>query len=242
MNSLGDAFEQLRQANPVTSEGDLPSIEVSTAHKMLESIVARRSQHRGWTSRRVQFALALAVGIAGASIAAGVTITGHSAPSEHHLFRLAQPPPTVAQPLGPTGVRTSLADAAKTLGGPVVLPNSSLANSSNWGSVWERTVPGHEYDVAVTFPSAGIIVQYDRPVPYPEPPAQMYQTEASQNPDSMSVIDLNGVPALATQQNSDQLGTNFGSIEFVKGGTRVAVLGHYDEPTLENIAQSILDQ
>ncbi len=70
----------------------------------------------------------------------------------------------------------------------------------------------------------------------------MYQTEASQSPDSMSAIDLNGVPALATQQNSDQLGTNFGSVEFVKGGTRIAVLGHYDEGILESIAQSIVDQ
>jgi hypothetical protein len=241
MTSLGDAFEQLREANPVVSE-DLPSIDESTARRMLEAIIVRGSQRRGWTSHRGQLALALAVGITGASIAAGVAITGQSAPSEHHLFRLAQPPPTVAQPLGPTGMRTSLADAAKTLGGPVVLPNSSLANSSNWGSVWERNVPGHEYNVAVTFPSAGIILQYERPVPYPEPPAEMYQTEAQQQPDSMSAIDLNGVPALATQQNSDQLGTNFGSIEFVKGGTRIAVLGHYDEATLEGIAQSIVDQ
>lgn len=245
MNTYSDAYEQLRQANPVDSE-DLPAIEESTARRMLESIIARKGQHRGRTLRRGQLALGLALAVAAASIVAGVTLNGRNAASGHdHPFRgesILQPPPTLAQPLGPTGTQTSLVDAAKTLGGPVTLPSSSLANSSNWGSVWERTVPGHEYDVAVTFPPAGIIVQYDRPVPYPEPPAQMYQTEASQSPDSMSAIDLNGVPALATQQNSDQLGTNFGSVEFVKGGTRIAVLGHYDEGILESIAQSIVDQ
>ena len=43
-------------------------------------------------------------------------------------------------------------------------------------------------------------------------------------------------------RNSDQLGTNFGSVEFVKGGTRIAGLGLYDEGILESIAQSIVDQ
>jgi hypothetical protein len=205
----------------------------------------RSATRRRLASRRTRVGFGLAAVAAGAAIAAGVALTAQKAASPQHLFRgksLVQPPPTLARPLGLTGTKIPLSDAARTLGGPVVLPNSSLANSSNLGSVWERTVPGHEYDLAITFPSAGIIVQYDRPVPYPEPPAEMYQTEARQQPDSMSAIDLNGVPALATQQNSDQLGTNFGSIEFVKGGTRIAVLGHYDEATLESIAQSIVEQ
>ena len=47
----------------------------------------------------------------------------------------------------------------------------------------------------------------------------MYAAEAAQFPDSMSVTDVNGVPALATRQDSDQYGTDFGAIEFVVGGT-----------------------
>jgi hypothetical protein len=195
--------------------------------------------------RRSALVIGLAV-VAGA-LGVGLTLTGQKAASGQkatrmqHLSRGLEAPLTLEQPL-PGGTQISLADAAATLGGPVVLPNFAMAKSSNIGSVWARTVPGHEYDIAITFPSAGVIVQYDRPVPYPEPTAQMYKTEASQSPDSMSVTDLSGVPALATRQNSDQPGTNFGSIEFVTGGTRVAVLGHYDEATLKSIAQSIVDQ
>ena len=108
--------------------------------------------------------------------------------------------------------------------------------------MWTRTAPGDERDVAVTFPRVGLIIQYERPVPYPKPPATTYQAEADQFPNLMSVTSLNGVPALATKQDADQLGTNFGAIEFVSGGTRIAVLGHYDLATLENVARSIVNQ
>jgi hypothetical protein len=206
----------------------------------LASLPGRIAVHR-------RSVLVIGLALVAVAVAAGVTLTGQNAASGQkatggqYLSRGLEAPPTLAHPL-PGGTQISAADAAKTLGAPAVLPNSSLANPSNRGSVWARTVPGHEYDLAITFPSAGIIVQYDRPVPYPEPPAQMYQTEANQNPDSMSATDLGGVPALVTQQNSDQPGTNFGSIEFVIGGTRIAVLGHYDQATLKSVAQSIVDQ
>jgi hypothetical protein len=56
------------------------------------------------------------------------------------------------------------------------------------------------------------------------------------------VIDLNGIPGLATAQNSDQTGQNFGAVEFVVDGTQVDVVGHYDEATLEAVSQSIVDR
>jgi hypothetical protein len=68
----------------------------------------------------------------------------------------------------------------------------------------------------------------------------MYQAEASQEPSVESAITLNGVPALATKQDSDQTGQNFGAIEFVVNGTRIAVLGHYDQAALESFAAPLL--
>jgi hypothetical protein len=235
-----DAYEELRQANPLPSE-DVPSLDEPAARQMLELILSSENQHRRLVLRRAQLVVVLAVGVAGALIV-GVMLAGHNGTGLKRLARGLQPPPTLAQPLGPAGTETSLGDATNTLGARLVLPNLPLVNSSNLGSVWTRTAPGGEKDVAVTYPEAGIIIQYDRPVPYPEPPAAMYQTEATQHPNSKDVVHLNAVSALATQQDSDQLGTGFGSVEFVMGGTRIAVLGHSDESTLENIAQSIVEQ
>jgi hypothetical protein len=163
--------------------------------------------------------------------------------SSHRLGfsrRSLVPPITMANPLA-FGQKTTLADADTKLGTTIALPNAPQMSASDVGSVWVRQDGGGQStSVAVTLPSAGLILQFVRPVPYPQPPAQMYQTEASQEPDSMSAIDLNGVPALATKQDSDQTGQNFGAIEFVVNGTRIAVLGHYDLATLRTFAMPLL--
>lgn len=141
----------------------------------------------------------------------------------------------------PFGQKTTLTDADTKLGTTIALPNTSQMSSSNVGAVWVRQDGGGQStSVAVTLPSAGLILQFNRPVSYPQPPAEMYQTEASQEPNMESAIDLNGVPALATKQDSDQTGQNFGAIEFVVNGTRIAVLGHYDLATLETFATPLL--
>jgi len=150
------------------------------------------------------------------------------------------PPITMANPLA-FGQKTTLADAEAKLGTSIALPTTAGMATSDVGAVWVRQDGGGQStSVAVTLPSAGLILQFDRPVSYPQPPAQMYQTEATQHPSIFSVIDLDGVPALATRQNADQFGQNFGAIEFVVGGTRIAVLGHYDEATLRTFASSLL--
>ncbi|HEX4325044.1 MAG TPA: hypothetical protein VHZ77_10490 [Gaiellaceae bacterium] len=163
--------------------------------------------------------------------------------SSHRLGfsrRSLVPPITMANPLA-FGQKTRLPDADTKLGATIALPNSPQMSTSDVGSVWVRQDGGGQStSVAVTLPAAGLILQFVRPAPYPQPPAQMYQTEASQEPDSMSVIDLNGVPALATKQDSDQTGQNFGAIEFVVNGTRIAVLGHYDLATLRAFATPVL--
>ena len=146
----------------------------------------------------------------------------------------------MANPLA-FGQKTTLASADAKLGTTIALPTTPQLSASDVGSVWVRQDgAGQSTSVAVTLPTAGLFLQFIRPVPYPEPPAEMYQTEASQEPDSMSAIDLNGVPALATKQDSDQTGQNFGAIEFVVNDTRIAVLGHYDVATLRTFAIPLL--
>jgi hypothetical protein len=139
------------------------------------------------------------------------------------------------------GQKTTLADAETKLGASIALPTTPGMATSDVGAVWVRQDGGGQStSVAVTLPSAGLILQFDGPVQYPQPPAQMYRTEATQHPSIFSAIDLDGVPALATRQNADQFGQNFGAIEFVVRGTRIAVLGHYDEATLRTYASSLL--
>ena len=244
MTSYDETLDKLRRANPISMDA-LPLMEESVGEQILRSIVAETGRH-GARRSHVRIGLAVTLASAVAVIAAAVTLTvSHS--GGHALVHggpLLEPAPTLAQPLGSAATQVSLADAAGKLGGSVVLPSSSLVSPSDLGSVWVQQDggAGGDTNVAVTFPSAGLIVQYERPVPYPEPPAAMYAAEAAQFPDSMSVTDVNGVPALATRQDSDQYGTNFGAIEFVVGGTRIAVLGHDDEATLKSVALSIINR
>lgn len=224
---MTDVLTLLSEANPVRVE-DLAALD-------RPDLVLRRPRRR----------IVVAVALVGAALAAsliGVFVSGGS-PPRSVVVRSAEPTPTIARPLPrPTAREVSLQDAAAALGAPIVLPDTSLVGRSDVGAVWiDTSTP--VTDVAVTFPAQGIIVQYSRPVFYPktESVSALYESEAKSNPGT-SVTDLNGVPALATEQNSDQTEANFGSIEFVAHGTVIGVLGHYDEASLKAIAQSIVDQ
>lgn len=221
-----DAMTLLAEANPVRVE-DLASLDLP------DRVHGRRP------SRRFVLAAAVAAAAVTASLI-GVFAFGGS-PHAREGIRSAGPLATLAHPLThPDAREVTLIDARRALGAPIVLPNSALAGPSDVGAIWTQS-EGPVTDVAVTFPGPAVIVGYSRPVEYPEVPAAMYATEAKQSPHSMSTISLDGVPALATAQNSDQLHQNFGSIEFVIDGTQVMVLGHYDEATLQSVAQSIVD-
>jgi hypothetical protein len=112
---------------------------------------------------------------------------------------------------------------------------------SSIGSVWVRQDNGGQStSVAITFPSTGLIVQYSRPAAGSQAAAASYQSQASAFPNSMSVTDVDGVPALATKEDSDEIGTNFGAVDFVAGDTEIGVLGHYDLATLRTLAASVL--
>jgi hypothetical protein len=151
------------------------------------------------------------------------------------------PPVSLSNPL-PLGHPTTLADASAKLGTSIPMANTAEMPSSNVGSVWTEQLTGEQDTaVAVTYPSSGLIVQYQRPAPYSASAApQLYQAMANEEPNSISVTSVNGIPAMAIKQNSDTTGTNLGSIEFVSGGTRIAVIGHYPQASLQAFGASVL--
>lgn len=146
---------------------------------------------------------------------------------------------TMAEPL--PGWEVSMGDARKALGGPIVLPDTPQLTSSDVGAVWMNQQSDGEGNtetgVAVTFPSQGLIVQYRRP---PIPNSLAYVRDRVKGAPGSQSISLNGVPAFEIPQ--DPGGSNWGSIEFVAGGTTIAVIGHSSEESLQAIAQAILDR
>ena len=163
------------------------------------------------------------------------------------------PLPTLAHPLPlDLAKQVTLAEAQATLGAPIVLPNTGFVQPSDVGPVWLDSP--HDKDgnpvmtnVAVTFPSQGVMVGYTRPAPS-DGSAAHFQAMAQSMPSPSGgsegqVISLDGgVPALVVKQNSDDTGHNFGAVFFNMAGSEVAVMGHDDEATLESLALSILSQ
>lgn len=156
-----------------------------------------------------------------------------------------QGPPraTVAQPLAGPAKKTSMAAATCALGVSVPVPRTSAVQPADEGAVWELTTAhGTEVDMAVTFPSKGLFIQYRRPSPWGPNPTEAWGKLAA-TLDSARVVELNGTtPAIAIDQNSDDTGENYGAIAFVVNGTEVRVLDHANYATLSDIAQSLLAQ
>ena len=161
--------------------------------------------------------------------------------------------PTVAHPfsalLGPKQI--TLAAGQSALGPSLALPQTAAVGPSDAGPVWiaSQSQQGGATTtaVAVTFPAQGMIMMYINPAPSDGSAAHfqsMTQSMPSRNGGSEGqVITLpGGVPALAVQENSDDLATNFGEIIFNVAGTEVRVMGHNDEATLQGIAESILNR
>lgn len=94
-----------------------------------------------------------------------------------------------------------------------------------------------ETAVAVTFPSKGLILRYQRP-PIPNP-LENFQSFARAAPDAQ-VISLGSVPAQAIPERPG--GSNWASIEFVAGGTTIDVMGHTSIASLQVVAQSVLSR
>ena len=151
--------------------------------------------------------------------------------------------PTLAHPLA-CARRTTLSHASSALEGRLVLPNSALVRPSDAGVVWMvhsgRPSAGTT-NVAVTFPSRRVIVEYERPAPSNGSAAHFQAVAKGMR--HAQVVRLGGrVPALVVKQNSDSDGHNFGVIIFNLAGSEIRVMGHNDEPTLEASALSILNR
>jgi hypothetical protein len=228
-----DVIELLAEANPVRVE-DLPPLAPDIGVKVLD----RRGRPSRRPTRRTALVGAVALAaLASALIATFATGGRHSRPSTGSM-ETDLPPATVARPLA--GAEVTLADASAAIGRPIVLPDTSFVSPADLGHAWvSGTFPN--VTVAVNFPSRGLFIQYTAPPPLADMSAS-YKEIAQQDPHSFQTIDLNGGTALAVKQNSDETGHNFGGVAFVLDGLEIRVFGHYDEPTLQSIAQSIVDR
>jgi hypothetical protein len=142
----------------------------------------------------------------------------------------------------------TLAQATASLGVPLALPTTTLVGPSDLGPVWgsvEDRKGRKNGVVAVTFPAQGVIVEYNRPVPFSGQALTHFRRMAQgMRADGLpvKVVDLKGTPAFVIRQDSDQTGHNFGVVIFKLHGIEVSVMGHNDQSTLEALALSILNQ
>jgi hypothetical protein len=242
MTAERDAMTLLREANPIQLE-DVPDVGQShEARALLNSIVAGTSSGGTLVRRRTLVAIATAGAAAAVALIGVFVFTGQGPRPSAERLRAQPDTETFAYPLGRGAKQTTLADASTTLGAPLVLPNSPLVKASDAGPVWTDTDSHGTRRVAVTFPSQSLTIKYERPVPFSDPLAN-YQQYAKSTPETAQVIDLSGVPALAVKmQSGGSDWTHGGWIQFVAGGTAVVVQGHYDESTLQDVAQSIVPQ
>ncbi len=227
-----DAVTLLVKANPVRLE------DVSQTAVRVDSILARRPR----LSRRLVLAVAVVgvVAVAAAASLTGVFVLGGQDKRSGVGMLRDLPGPTVQRPL--IGKPVSLANGTAAIGPALVLPETSLVGPSDAGPVWMSNVdPQTAVTVAVTFPRQGMFIDYSWPAPYADPAAG-YRSLVQDNRPNFHLIDLEGLPALAIDQNSDDTGQNFGVVAFTVGSTEIRVFGHNDQTTLASVATSILDQ
>jgi hypothetical protein len=207
---------------------------------------------RSWGYRAAVAALVLsgaaaAIGVIslwhgdGAGVSSDATVSTSSTGGSQSPGGSMGPGPevTLARPLGGfVGSQMSLANASSALGAALTLPDSPTVRASDAGPVWAASGRDGNVSVAVTFPKQGLIVLYERPAM--SDPLSNFQSFVKDSPGSQVAYLSASVPALSIPELPD--GSNWGSVEFVSGGTIIAVLGHNDEATLEGVANSILDR
>jgi hypothetical protein len=217
----------LREANPVRVD-DLPQIDFP------DSIIVRRCR----PSRRLALALVV-VAVALAASLIGVFVFGGHRPRPVVMTE-GLPGRTVQHPLAGAN-QASLSDATAALGPALVLPDTDIVGPSDAGPVW--MFAGRNFvNVAVTFPRQGMFIDYVWPGANSGDPLDSYRALVQDNRPNFHLIDLNGVPGFAIDQNSDDTGHNFGVVAFTVGSTEIQVFGHNDQTTLTAVATSILDQ
>ena len=206
------------------------------------------------------------VGSRGVTLVAGgteISLSGGDSPDQSILVAAAQSiadrsesPP--AGQLGEVGgvqlypyvrpaKQVALSDLSKALGGPVVLPDTTLVKPSDAAQAWAGgTCPhpgarGHWVEdemyacwLWISFPGTSLSVGYVRPPIYEGSIGEWKLWLSSPGSD---VVELSGVPALLVPEN----GPFPGWLEFDVDGSRIIVGGDYDAATLQAVAQSIVD-
>jgi len=230
---MNDVIALLAEANPVRVDD-------------LSSMASPALGHRRVVSRRLAVAAALLAALAAALV--GVfALGGHgsrpavSAPAGTAELSVG-PPVSVEHPLAPWAKVVPLADAEAAFGPDLTLPETTLVGPSDLGPVWmhsNRDKSGAT--VALTFPKQGMFIQYRRPYPGSTFEVRAGYAAIAREDSYFHVFNLDGFPALAADQNSDQTGHNFGVVLVAVSGVEIRVFGHYDQATLESVARSIID-
>jgi hypothetical protein len=147
------------------------------------------------------------------------------------------------------GDRVSLEAAQAALGVAIPLAQDHLTNQSQMGPITLATggrVHGaRDTFVAISYPKSQIAIEYETPVPYPDPVAnyKAYVAEDQQAPllhHLAFVGSVAGRPALLIRFHADATRTNPASVEFVFNNIKIAVIGYQSASALLRVADSIV--
>jgi hypothetical protein len=207
------------------------------------SAAERLRPRRGGLRPRV---LAVVIAIAGVAAVGAVALSTHGGSSAsggtHGVLvnRGLGPPWSVKHPF-PRGRLVSLKTAQAALGKPIPLPHDPLTDPSRMGPISLVTGPRV---VAISYLRSRVAVEYQTPVPYPNPAANYrgYVEDDRQSPSLHHLAYVGSVAgraALVIRLHADSLRSNPASVEFVLRGMRIAVIGFQPAPVLLRIADSI---
>lgn len=218
-----DVMSLLGEANPVRAE-TLARVEFPSS-----ILVERRSRRRPALVIAVASVVALAATLIGVFVLDGsgsrphVRFTGPGAPGSDDSWKTIP-----------------LSEASSALGARVVLPDTDLVQPAD-ADPKARSVDCSPRSCAVyvSFPAQSLSISYTHPSPYADPRAQWEADvrSAGSHRFQARLVDLNGTPG----EYVDYPGVKR-LVEFVAGETWIIVSGKYDEPTLQAVAQSIVDQ
>lgn len=145
--------------------------------------------------------------------------------------------------------RVSLEAAQAALGATIPLAQDQLTNQTTIGPITLATggrIHGAtDTFVAISYPKSQIAIDYETPVPYPNPIAnyRAYVADDQQAPllhHLAYVSSVAGRPALVIRFHADTTRTNPASVEFVYNNIRIAVIGYQPKSALLRVADSIV--
>lgn len=239
--------------------------DIGFLHDLRDDLAeAVRAEREAWTLREVRrprswlrgrrAAVLGSAGLVCAGAALALVVPGRHQPRRTARGTSAEPQVVTRGP-GPGfslsapligGRVVSLAAASTDIGQPLPLSTAPPADPSTMGRVFEVATlmdsGGKDTFVAVTYPNSSVVVEYEAPVPYADPAAN-YRSYVNQTPANLgglaSVGRVGSHPALIIHENRDATGSNPASVEFVRRGLKIVVIGFRPAATLLAVARSI---